>query len=1104
MARRIQTLFALVVFLTLPLTALAQESTIEGTVEDAQNGETLPGVQVFIPALNTGAVTNADGVYRITGVQPGTYTLEARFVGFRTTEREVEVPAGETVTVDFQLRESAINLNEVVVTGTGGPVEKRKLGNTISTINAQSLESMPVQNFSELLQGREPGVAGLPSGGLASEGARIRIRGSASLSQSNEPLVYIDGIRANNGGGFGGFVGTGGGGSPSRLDDINPLSIARVEVLKGAAAATLFGTQASNGVLQIFTKQGKIGPPRFNFVITQAASVFPDAYPDQTGFASSQAQADNMSEVLGRDVQPFQLVSQNIARELTDGTGQVQSYAGSISGGAEGIRYYVSARFEDNDSPFQSSFIRSPDYPSSISPLANDAVTRYQGSARVDITPSEDLSFRVTSAYSDNRIQSLQSNNNIYGISSLAQFSKPELVIPPGGARTNRSGTFAFATVNESLMQSVEQQAKRFNGSVNVNLKPIDMLELDTKSGVDFTDAENTEFRPFGWNIDGFATDTPDGERSFADVNNLEVTLDTRANLTNQIGEQFESTFTGGIQGFVSRGTLESGNGFDFPGPGFEVTDAAATTSVVEQFSEVINGGIFGQEQLGYNDYLFLTVGARYDANSAFGSDFDGVLYPKASVSFIPSDSPFWTENSPVSSLKVRAAVGNSGLQPGAFDALTTFSALSSVSGPGVVPNNLGNPELEPEVSTEWEVGLDMGLFEDRLGIEATYWDRTVNDALVQRQFPVTGGFRATQLANIGQTKAQGVELSLDAALLDRENVSVDLFANTAYLYEEVTDLGDAPPIKVGGSYRRYRNYLVEGYAPGTHFGVQLMDTPPGTLPVDLNGDGQADSEEFLIQFLSSLTPADLAGPLPGSTAMPSSIAEGGRPGVLIAQRSAEACAGGANPECPTGAQTDFYLGKPTPDFSGSFGLDVGFLGNFQVSTLFEYKFGNYYVNNLTDAFRNSNPIIGRNTPQATRAQINYRTGGQDANGNPQNSGEVRLEALRTWLNDLLALDPFSGLNTIESADFLRWRELSLTYNVPRSFTQRFNVRTLSLTVAGRNLALISGYGGVDPELNAVGRGGGATNLENQFLDGVEAFGFPIPRRFEFRMRLGF
>lgn len=1085
MKRLIQGVFTLLVLSLLPGSAWAQ-ATIEGTVRDGSNNETLPGVQVFVPDLDIGAVTDADGQYTISDVPEGTHTLEARFVGFRTAERTITVEGDDTYTVNFTLRASAINLDEVVVTGAGGPVEKRKLGNSIASINTERLETAPVQSVSEIIQGREPGMVGLPSGGLSSEGTRIRIRGSASLSQSNEPLVYVDGVRVNNGGGFGGFVGTGGGGSPSRLDDINPIAIDRVEVLKGAAAATLYGTQASNGVIQIFTKQGQIGPPQFTFTTSQSASRFPDAYPDQVGFAVPQElagfdQAGVMSDVIGQDIQPYQLVRQNLPEELS-GTGYAQTYSASVTGGSEGITYFVSGRFQDDEGPFEPKFIRPSGYPENLSPLSSDGVTRYQATAKLNITPAENLTFRVTSEYSDNQINSVQTNNNIYGTISLAQFSKPELTF------INRSGTVAFATVNESLMQSVEQSTQHYSGSTSITYQPLEELEWNAVFGIDFVNSFSEEQRPFGWNIDDFSSDTPEGFKATTDQNALELTLDTKANWSKEFAESFESNLTAGIQGFLTRSTLSSASGEAFPGPGFEVTGAASNQSVFETFTEVINAGIFAQEQVGYNDFVFLTLGARYDANSAFGEEFDGVLYPKASLSFIPSDAPFWGGAGAVSSFRLRAAVGKSGLQPGAFDALTTYTSLASATGAGIVPSNLGNPNLEPEVSTEWEVGTEFGLFDDRAALEATYWNRTVDKALVDRQFPVTGGFRATQLSNIGEVKAQGLELALDANVIDQENFSLDLFGNTAYLYEEVTDLGGAPPIKVGGSYPRYRNYIVEGFAPGAHFGVQLMEVPDGFLPVDLNGDGEPDSEAFLVDFLGGLSPGDLTGALPGSAGLPSSTAT-----VLL----------GENPNSPTGNSRDFYLGKPTPDFQGAFGLDVGFLQNFRVSTLFEYKFGNYYVNNLTDAFRNSNSFIGRNTPEASEAQRDYLTGGLDGSGAPQNDGEVRVEALKTWLNDLLALAPFSGLNTIKKADFLRWRELSLTYTVPQSLVGNYGVRNLSFTVAGRNLALFTKYDGVDPELNAVGRGSGS-QLDQNFLDGVEAFGFPIPRRIEFRMRLRF
>ena len=354
-----------------PMIAFAQ-GTITGTVYDADTGDVLPGAQVVIPSLNLGAVTDLDGVYTIDDVPAGDYTLEARFIGYASERQNISIANGQTIESDFTMGASAINLDEVVVTGAGGPVEKRKLGNSISSIDVASLQDAPVSNFSEVLQGREPGVVGLPSGGQTGEGTRIRIRGTASLSQSNEPIIYIDGVRANNGGG----LTFNGGGSPSRLDDINPDAIERVEILKGAAAATLYGSEASNGVIQIFTKRGSVGAPRFSFQTTQAAINYPKAYDANVGFARTQAQADTMARWLNRPgLAPYQLVSEEFMEDLYE-TGYGQTYSASVSGGSPGITYFASLRWQDEDGPFGGNDRR---YPVGASTVVEDVVKSCTG-----------------------------------------------------------------------------------------------------------------------------------------------------------------------------------------------------------------------------------------------------------------------------------------------------------------------------------------------------------------------------------------------------------------------------------------------------------------------------------------------------------------------------------------------------------------------------------------------------------------------------------------------------------------------------------------------------------------------------------------------------
>ena len=199
------------------------------------------------------------------------------------------------------------------------------------------------------------------------------------------------------------------------------------------------------------------------------------------------------------------------------------------------------------------------------------------------------------------------------------------------------------------------------------------------------------------------------------------------------------------------------------------------------------------------------------------------------------------------------------------------------------------------------------------------------------------------------------------------------------------------------------------------------------------------------------------------------------------------------------GDPRDHYLGKSTPDWQGSFGASATILRNFEVGALFEYKFGNYTITNLTDAFRKANPVIGRNLQRAAAAEATLM--------NPASTPEQRLEAVRLWAYDLKALSPYDGMNQGENGKFLRFREVSVTYNVPSATAGRFGFSHLSLTAAARNIALWTPYSGVDPEINEFGRGGASGDLggiDQNFGEGIDAFGFALPRRFTFTVRMGF
>jgi len=479
---------------------------------------------------------------------------------------------------------------------------------------------------------------------------------------------------------------------------------------------------------------------------------------------------------------------------------------------------------------------------------------------------------------------------------------------------------------------------------------------------------------------------------------------------------------------------------------------------------------MFAQEQIDYKSWVYVTGGVRLDASSAFGTDFEYAVYPKFSLSLLPFDA-LDVSIPNVSTFRIRGAWGQSGQQPGAFDQFTTFTPVNSPEGSGVVTGNLGAPSLKPEVATEWELGFEVGMFQDRLGVEATYWDRDVQDALIARTFAPSGGFVQPQLTNAAELRARGVELGLNTDVIQQRDFSLNFFVNAAYLWEQVESLGGAPPIKVDATYVRDRMFVREGYAPAAYFGAANAEGVD--IPIDLNQDGVPDSMGELEAFFSQ--------PRDPSEFAPSAIMVRGEDGQ------------------PTVGGTGYlgnYLGKPTPDWEGAFGFSANVFSNFNISTRFQYATGNYYHHNLTIGFRRSNSGIGRNYMPASRLEGILK--------NPATSTADRVDAAAEWANTMVGLSPFDGLNEVQKADYIRWQNLSIFYQVPEETLSRFGIRNASITASGNNLALWTKYGGVDPTATGEGSGGGDGGLYENFGQGMDTYAIPLLRSYALTVNLGF
>ena len=1066
----------------------AQDPAIlEGKVTDAVTSRPLENVQVTVDGTRLGALTNAQGAYRITGIPaPGgtaSILLRVRAIGYTRESQTVTVTAGQTTTRNFSVTVSAIQLNEVVVTGSGQKTEVKRLGNTVAVIKPP--ENAPINDVSNLLTAREPGVTGLVSGGLSGEGAKIRIRGNASLSQSNEPIVFIDGVRMNSGGGFG--IGTGGGGSPSRLDDIDPSTIERVEVLKGAAAATLYGTEASNGVIQIFTKTGTSGAPRWTANLQQDAIGFGNRIAPNSGYARTQGRADSLAIFWNKPgLKPFEVFEVPVFRDYFQETGLGHTLSTSVQGGAQSLTYFASGRYFYEDGPFGGA---------NLGP-ARDQVRRIQTSANLSLVPTKNLRLRFNNNYYNTQNKTPENNNNIYGVNALAMFARPELAncdssayVSPGrctGAG-NPFGNAAFATAREAMQVTNETGSQRYVGILDGSFTQTSNLTYSGTLGFDYSAQRDFGFSRFGYNVDKFTSNNVNGSRQTFSSGTRVLTLDGKIAYNRDLGSSWSTASVVGLQVFNNRINTQTGSSTSFPGPGIEVVGAGGLNiNVGESFITTVNGGYFGQTQIGFHEWIFGTAGGRYDFSSAFGKSAGGVFYPKVSLSIVPSDRSSWSSEL-LSTFRIRAAIGQSGRQPGAFDQFTTFSPLVTFLGSGLLPSQLGNSDLRPEISTEIEGGFEAGLFSNRAALEFTYWTRTVRDALVPRTFAQSGGFRAAQLTNIGQIDASGLEVGLRGNVIQKAKSNLEMFVNGAYLKQTLTSLGGAPPISVSGGYARLRIYLKEGNPLGSIYEPRLAQPcgagGPATnkagkpiacytadqVPINLSGRGTAATQAELLAYFAQ--PRDIQSSAVQNVLQPL-LADYDGNGNLFEQRR----------------------GSSIPKWTGAVGGTYSFLSHWKLQSTFEYRTG-FLVSNLTDGFRLSqHPSIGSNRREFSEVQAIMQ--------NPASTPEQRVTAATEYITKYRRLlEP--GLNQAEDGSFVRWRELALTYDFGATVAQRLGFRNASVTVAGRNILLWTKYSGIDPESNENGRGSSGTVADN-FQNSTDAFGLPIPRRISIALNLSF
>lgn len=788
-----------------PVAAQQQQGTITGTVTDRVTNTPLPSVRVTLLNTNRTAVTNQQGRFILQAVPAGTYQVQASIIGYAALTNPATVAAGATETVDFGLRAAAVSLDAVVVTTPAGEQRARESGNAIVNINLpDQIANQTTGTFANALSGRAPGVQVLQSGGTVGTGTRIRIRGQTSLSLSNEPVYYIDGVRVESGDNSL-SIGTGGQ-APSRVNDINPEDIANIEVVKGPAASTLYGTQAANGVIRITTKHGVAGPARWRIYAEGGMLNDENQYP--VNFMSWGHTATNPATQcrLLQSLATCTIDSMTTYNVLMDpkqtpiGTGYRGQAGLQVQGGTDQAQYYISGDYQDQLGVYRLSDVEWARLSAASGGTAPpyevyrpNEVRQTSLRSNIHVLPMPQLDIQGNLGIVQSRGRLPQNDNNVTGF------------LPSGLFGRGQEGSpliWGFFLPGDVFQILTNQDINRVTGSLSSTWRPTTFLTGRANVGLDYTGRNDIQFqaRGQGPNFSNFRQ----GRRSDNRFTIFHYTADVGGTAQFNINPTLNSKTSVGVQYLKDNFFGVLANGQNLP-PGGNAITGAATRTASEATTIAVTVGAYVEETFGWRDRVFLTGAIRRDRNSTFGSKSRSVNYPKLQGSWVISDETFFPRSLPVSNLKLRFAYGASGQQPGSTDALlfyaaqtaTTFTGATATDVPGIDLTAFGNSALKPEWSSEFEFGFDAGLFHDAARFELTFYNKKTKDALIQRRLPPSNGIATTRFENIGSVQNRGIEALISARKDISTNLGVDATLSIARNTNKLLKLG-VPPIVNG------------------------------------------------------------------------------------------------------------------------------------------------------------------------------------------------------------------------------------------------------------------------------------------------------------------
>ncbi|RAK65267.1 SusC/RagA family TonB-linked outer membrane protein [Hymenobacter edaphi] len=764
--------FLLSLALAAPVTVVAQTRSVSGRVTAVADGTGLPGVTVLERGTNNGASTDADGNFRLT-VQPGA-TLVISSIGFATQQ----VVVGEQTTLAIKLQSDQTLLNETVIVGYGSQ-SKADLTGSVTQISTKEVENVPVQSFEQAIQGRTPGVNISQTSGKLGAGLQIRVRGSSSVTASNQPLYVIDGIPVTS-------QDASSDTEPlNPLADLNPNDIESISILKDASASAIYGSRASNGVILVTTKKGRQGLTKVNvgyYVGTSTATKtrkFLNAaqYKELFAEAATNVGYTNPADAFEENGIDYNSTSDTDWAGAALRRGHVAQYDFNVSGGDAKTRFYLSANYND-----QKGII-----------IGN----RYRrGSARLNLDHSIRDNFKVGLNFSLTRsVNDRVSEDNAF--SNPVQLN----ALPPLQPKYDpTTGLLNQATLYYNNLLDQENGRNRAGNyrsfsTAFLSYEPVKGLTLRTEAGADFLNLNEDLYRAAGTQDGG---NTGYGYSNQVQVVNYTTNNTATYNRTLADDHTVDALLGFSFQRSATQQTSAEGRGF--PNPEFtKISSAAVKTagsgSLLSEFSFI---SFFGRLNYAYRNKYLVSGSVRRDGSSRFGSANRYGTFGAGSLGWVVSEEGFLQDNKVLNFLKLRASYGVTGnAEIGNYSSRSLYSAIFYADQAGVTPTtSIGNPSLTWESTAQTDLGVEFGFLNNRINGEVDVYQKNTSDLLLNRQLPYTGGYSVVT-ENVGKLRNRGLEIALNGLVVDKA-VKWNVGGNISFNRNEITDLVE--PIIAGGN----------------------------------------------------------------------------------------------------------------------------------------------------------------------------------------------------------------------------------------------------------------------------------------------------------------